>query len=62
MTAPATHRPSYTSPEHTACGLRLDAITHLRLGDGKTCELCTHVVAQVATARNGEPSWAQKTR
>jgi len=60
MTAPATHRPSYTSPVHTACGLRFDATTRLQLGDGETCERCTHVVAQVAAARNGEPSWAAR--
>jgi len=50
MTAPATHRPSYTSSEHTACGLRLDVTTHLQIGNGETCERCTHVVDQVAAA------------
>lgn len=57
---PITHRPSYTSPEHTACGLKLDQTTHLQLGDGETCERCTHVVRQVAAVRNGEPSWAAR--
>jgi hypothetical protein len=55
-----THRPSRLDAEHTACGERLGPTVHLRLGDGETCERCTHVVAQVAAAVRGEPSWAQK--
>ena len=55
---PLTHRPSRLDAEHTACGLKLGDDTHLRLGDGETCEQCTHVVAQVAAAVRGETSWA----
>jgi hypothetical protein len=57
---PVWHRPSRLDAEHTACGERIDRSTHLQLGDGETCERCTHVVAQVAAAVRGEPSWAQK--
>ena len=57
---PLTHRPSRLDAEHTACGIRLSPSVHLHLGDGETCERCTHVVAQVAAALRGEPSWAQK--
>jgi hypothetical protein len=57
---PPTHRPSRLDAEHTACGETIGPDTHLRLGDGETCEWCTHVVAQVAAALRGEPSWAQK--
>jgi hypothetical protein len=53
-----THRPSRLDSEHTACGLRLDDMTHLHLGEGQTCECCAHVVEQVAAALRGEPSWA----
>ena len=49
-TGPLTHRPSRLDAEHTACGERIDQATHLRLGDGETCERCTHVAAQVAEA------------
>jgi hypothetical protein len=58
---PVWHRPSRLDAEHTACGERIDRNTHLQLGDGETCERCTHVVAQVAAAVRGEPSWAQKS-
>jgi hypothetical protein len=58
-TKPLTHRPSRLDSEHTACGLRLDDTVHLHLGEGQTCECCAHVVAQVAAALRGEPSWAE---
>lgn len=57
---PPTHRPSRLDARHTACGELMWPDTHLQLGDGETCERCTHVVAQVAAALRGEPSWAQK--
>lgn len=56
---PLSHRPSRLDSVHTACGERIDQSTRLHLGDGETCERCTHVVAQVAAALRGEPSWAQ---
>lgn len=59
-TLPWTHRPSRLDADHTACGLRLTPGIHLQLGEGETCEQCTHVVAQVAAALKGEPSWAQR--
>ena len=51
---PLTHRPSSIDPAMTACGLPLQRFPidrDLRLGDGETCSRCTHVVAQVAAAR-----------
>ena len=53
-----THRPSRLDAQHTACGEVIGPGTHIRLGDGETCERCTHVMAQVAAAVRGEPSWA----
>ena len=60
VVAPLTHRPSRLDPAYTACGERLTKTHTLQLGEGETCERCTHVVAQVAAALRGEPSWAQK--
>jgi len=48
------HRPSSIDPGHTACGLVLERFPinlNLQLGEGETCARCTHVVAQVAKAR-----------
>lgn len=61
-TKPLTHRPSRLDSQHTACGLRLDDTVHLHIGEGQTCECCAHVVAQVAAAVRGEPSWAETSR
>ena len=49
----ATHRPAFDDPDHTACGLpvqRFPVNVNLHLGEGETCPVCTHVVAQCARA------------
>jgi len=49
-----THRPSSLDLDHTACGLPLERFPvdrNLQLGEGETCQRCTHVVAAVAKER-----------
>mgnify|MGYP001557269449 FL=1 len=49
-----THRPSSLDLDHTACGLPLERFPvdrNLKLGEGETCQRCTHVVAAVAKER-----------